>query len=56
VEFTSEFQNTTALPRSRMIGGQTEPEKGVWITVKSVRPENYGFEEANNMPAEKLSA
>lgn len=45
VEFTSEFQNTTTLPRSRMIGGQTEPEKGVWITVKSVQPESYGFPE-----------
>ena len=56
VEFTSEFQHTTALPRSRMIGGQTEPEKGVWITVKSLRPENYGFPDAQNTVAEKLSA
>lgn len=45
VEFTSEFQNATSLPRSRMIGGQTEPEKGAWLTVKSVRPESYGFPE-----------
>lgn len=45
VEFTSEFQNTKGLPRSRMIGGQTEPEKGAWVTVKSVRPYSYGFAE-----------
>lgn len=43
VEFTSEFQNTNTLPRSRMIGGQTEPEKGVMLTVKNVRPYDYGF-------------
>lgn len=43
VEFTSEFQGTQTLPRSRMIGGQTEPEKGVWLTVKEVRPATYGF-------------
>lgn len=43
VEFTSEFQNNSRLPRSRMIGGQTEPEKGAWVKVKSVRPENFGF-------------
>ena len=43
VEFTSEFQGTNTLPRSRMIGGQTEPEKGVWLTVKEVRPATYGF-------------
>lgn len=43
VEFTSEFQHSTKLPRSRMIGGQTEPEKGAWVTVKLVRPENHGF-------------
>ena len=52
VDFTSEFQGTNTLPRSRMIGGQTEPEKGVWITVKTVRPENFGFPKV----AEKLSA
>lgn len=45
VEFTSEFQGSNEMPRSRMIGGQTEPEKGVWLTVKSVRPYNYGFPE-----------
>ncbi|MEZ5507615.1 MAG: cytochrome P450 [Gammaproteobacteria bacterium] len=52
VEFTSEFQGTKALPRSRMIGGQTEPEKGAWITVKSVRPYSHGFAKSE----EKLSA
>lgn len=45
VEFTSEFDGTNTMPRSRMIGGQTEPEKGVYLTVKSVRPENYGYPE-----------
>ncbi len=43
VEFTSEFQGTNKLPRSRMIGGQTEPEKGVWLTVQEVRPAAFGF-------------
>jgi len=43
VEFSSEFQGSNKLPRSRMIGGQTEPEKGVWVTVKEVRPATYGF-------------
>lgn len=42
VEFTSEFDGTEGMPRSRMIGGQTEPEKGAWVTVKSVRPYDYG--------------
>jgi len=51
VEFTSEFQNTTGMPRSRMIGGQTEPEKGVPLTVKSVRPYNYGFAESKQEEA-----
>ncbi len=44
VEFTSEFETSEELPRSRMIGGQTEPEKGAWLTVKKVRPYDYGFE------------
>lgn len=44
VEFTSEFQGTNSMPRSRMIGGQTEPEKGVMLTVKNIRPFDYGFE------------
>ncbi len=56
VEFTSEFQGSNVLPRSRMIGGQTEPEKGVWVKVKSVRPENYGFRAEANAAQEKLSA
>lgn len=57
VEFTSEFQHSNKLPRSRMIGGQTEPEKGAWVTVKLVRPENFGFPEAGTQnTAEKLSA
>ena len=43
VEFTSEFQGTDTMPRSRMIGGQTEPEKGVIIKVKNIRPYDYGF-------------
>lgn len=43
VEFSSEFQGTKTLPRSRMIGGQTEPEKGVWLTVKEVRPASFGL-------------
>ena len=38
VEFTSEFSKPGKLPRSRMIGGQTEPEKGVIAKVVSVQP------------------
>ena len=59
VEFTSEFQggNENTLPRSRLIGGQTEPQHGVMLTVKSVRPYNYGFpEEAKVQEAEQLAS
>lgn len=43
VEFTSEFQGTTGMPKSRLIGGQTEPLDGVPITVKAIRPRTYGY-------------
>ncbi|OUS29433.1 hypothetical protein A9Q99_10080 [Gammaproteobacteria bacterium 45_16_T64] len=42
VEFGSEFEGTNTLPRSRLIGGQTEPQLGVPITVKKIRPSDYG--------------
>ncbi|MCG8311615.1 MAG: cytochrome P450 [Pseudomonadales bacterium] len=50
VEFTSEYQggNENTLPRSRLIGGQTEPQHGVMLTVKSIRPYNFGFPEVAN--------
>jgi cytochrome P450 len=56
VDFTSEFQHSTQLPRSRMIGGQTEPEKGAFVTVKTVRPATYGFPASQGDTAHKLSA
>lgn len=36
IEWTTEHSKPGRLPRSRMIGGQTEPEKGVFATVKSI--------------------
>ena len=48
VDFTSAFQNTNTMPRSRMIGGQTEPEKGVMLTVKNLRPADYGYPQASS--------
>ncbi len=55
VEFTSEFDGTNTMPRSRMIGGQTEPEKGAFVKVKSIRPENYGLTE-QSIAKEAVSA
>lgn len=55
VEFTSEFQGTNEMPRSRMIGGQTEPEKGVMLTVKNIRPYNYGFESLDTQELSKTA-
>ncbi len=63
VEFTSEFQggNSKTLPRSRLIGGQTEPEHGVMLKVKEVRPYDFGFpesakQEAKEQEAERLAS
>lgn len=49
VDFTSVFDNTHTLPRSRLLGGQVEPQRGVPIKVKTIRPANYGFPEAVNV-------
>ncbi|MCG8317358.1 MAG: cytochrome P450 [Pseudomonadales bacterium] len=43
VDFTSEFQGTNSLPKSRLIGGQVEPQLGVPIKVAHIRPRNYGY-------------
>ncbi|OUS23964.1 hypothetical protein A9Q99_25760 [Gammaproteobacteria bacterium 45_16_T64] len=56
VDFSSEFDGATEMPRSRMIGGQTEPEKGAFVTVRAIRPENYGFENLQEKKEEVASA
>lgn len=56
VDFSSEFDGTTEMPRSRMIGGQTEPEKGAFVTVRAIRPENYGFENLQEKQEAAVSA
>lgn len=43
VEFSSPFEGTHTLPRSRLLGGQVEPLDGVPMTVKSVRPQCDGY-------------
>lgn len=43
VEFTSPFEGTTGLPRSRLLGGQVEPLEGVPVTVKTVRAIDFGY-------------
>ena len=47
VEFTSKdaFITNNDIPTPRLMGGQTEPKDGVWVTVKSVRPVSEGFGE-----------
>ena len=44
VDFTSEFAGTTGMPKSRLIGGQVEPQEGVPVTVTAIREEGYGRE------------
>lgn len=53
VDFTSEFQGTHTLPKSKLLGGQTEPLEGVPITVKTVRPQTYGYPKSE--PSSKVS-
>lgn len=48
VEFESELSNQTDLPIPTFLGGQTEPSNGVWVTVKSVKPESEGMDTAGN--------
>jgi len=40
VDFVSnaDYVKSNKLPTPRLVGGQTEPKDGVWVTVKSVRP------------------
>lgn len=44
VDFSSPFDGTTGLPKSKLLGGQVEPQEGVPLTVKTVRPESHGCE------------
>lgn len=43
VEFSSPFEGTQGLPRSRLLGGQVEPLEGVPITVKLIRDFAFGY-------------
>ncbi|RLU04221.1 MAG: cytochrome P450 [Ketobacter sp.] len=43
VAFDSVHSHTQEWPTPRQIGGQTEPEEGVLVTVTEVRPENTDF-------------
>lgn len=45
VEFESEYNSQTKMPTPVFLGGQSEPSNGVWVTVKSVKPENEGVAE-----------
>lgn len=38
-----DYQHTQELPTPRLMGGQTEPKDGVWVTVKEVRPASEGL-------------
>ena len=42
-ESKADYVNTNALPTPRLVGGQTEPKDGVWVTVKAVRPVTEGL-------------
>ncbi|MVF13829.1 cytochrome P450 [Ketobacter sp. MCCC 1A13808] len=50
VEFDSEHSENDTWPIPRQIGGQTEPDGGVWVTVKSVRSEDTDMP-GNDNPA-----
>lgn len=45
VELTSDadYVHSDKLPTPRLLGGQTEPKDGVWVTVKAVRPATEGI-------------
>ena len=43
VDFTSPFQGTSVMPKSRLIGGQVEPLDGVPMTVARIRPQTFGY-------------
>jgi cytochrome P450 len=50
VDFSSPFDGTTGLPRSKLLGGQVEPLEGVPLTVTAVRPASYGCESRVEAP------
>ncbi|HET8706295.1 MAG TPA: cytochrome P450, partial [Pseudomonadales bacterium] len=50
-EFDCEWAQGDKWPVPRQIGGQTEPNGGVWVTVKSVRPESTDFPEEVKLAA-----
>lgn len=56
VDFTSEFEGTNTLPRSRLIGGQVEPQLGVPVKVAKIRPQDYGYPKAQTDSTVELSA
>ncbi|HET8705786.1 MAG TPA: cytochrome P450, partial [Pseudomonadales bacterium] len=37
-ESKADYVHSNKLPTPRLIGGQTEPKDGVWVTVKAIRP------------------
>lgn len=41
-ESREDYVHTDALPTPRLVGGQTEPKDGVWVTVKEIRPAMAG--------------
>ena len=43
-ESKQDYIHTNELPTPRLVGGQTEPKDGVWVTVKEVRPMDYGLQ------------
>ena len=42
-ESKEDYVHTDALPTPRLVGGQTEPKDGVWVTVKEVLPKEAGI-------------
>ncbi len=46
VDFESkeDYIHSDKMPTPRLVGGQTEPKDGVWVTVKAVHPADAGLE------------
>lgn len=42
-ESKEDYVHNDSLPTPRLVGGQTEPKDGVWVTVKEIRPMDYGL-------------
>lgn len=54
VSFDSDLAGNDKWPVPRQIGGQTEPDGGVWVTIKEIRPETTDFPETAKVAAEPL--